>query len=364
MWTHYICETRTGKRLASVTPYSSTFSRKLNGVGQGNHDFVTSTLGEGSSTAARRNSRLDLTRTWARTLVSCWDDRPKYAGLIVAKDVNDDDGTVSLSTVELRELFKYRTTFGQNGYNGELDGRFVLQNQSLASIAGHLLWDVMQGPTGNWQLPLILPPRGMSGPESRAYHEFNLPIIETELAAIQNTEGGPDLDFDPSWADDGSLQWTSRVGDLSGATLEWKLNAPRPGLTQFKFVEDGNAQGSIFYAVGNGSDRDLKVATSKTTQASDEIALERVVRYSQERDRRVLSMRASEDLRTYKRPTRQYSFAMQADGEPNLRNIRLGQTLRTYTDGHDWLPDGWRTHRLVGFSGDLSNTVKLQLQAQ
>ncbi|MDY1005751.1 hypothetical protein [Curtobacterium sp. CFBP9011] len=278
--------------------------------------------------------------------------------------MDDAAGTVSLNTLELRELFKYRTTFGQNGYNGQLDGRFVLQNQSLASLAGHLLWDVMQGPTGNWQLPLVLPPRGMNGPESRTYHEFNLPIIETELAAVQNTKGGPDLDFEPSWTDDGSLQWTSRVGDLSGSTLEWNLNAPRPGLTKFQFTEDGNAQGSIFYAIGNGADLDLKVETSATVLAADEIALERVVRYTQERDRRVLSLRASEDLRTYTKPTRQYSFSMQADGAPNLGDLRLGQTLRTYTDGHDWLPDGWLTHRLVGFSGDLTNTIKLQLQAQ
>lgn len=362
MWTHFICETRTGRRLAEVDPITASFTRKLNGVGSGAHGFITTELGEGSSTAARRNSRLDLTRTWARTLVQCWDGRPKYAGLIVGKTVKDD-GTVTVNTAELRELFKYRTTFGQNGYNGELDGRFVLQNQSLASIAGHLLWDVMQGPTGNWQLPLILPPRGMTGTEDRAYHEFNLPVIETELAAIQNTEGGPDIDFDPEWAEDNSLRWTSRVGDLSGATLEWNLTARESGLTDFGFVEDGNAQGSIFYAVGNGQDRDLKVATSKTTQASDEIALERIVQYSQERDRHVLSMRASEDLRTYKRPTRQYSFNMRADDDPNMRNIRLGQTLRTYSSGHPWLPDGWLDHRLVGFSGDLSNTVKLQLQA-
>jgi hypothetical protein len=362
MWTHYICETRTGRRITEVDPIEGSFSRKLNGIGSGTHGFLSKTLGEGGSTAARRNSREDLTRPWVRTLVQCWDGAPKYAGLVLGKKVTKD-GKVSVSTIELRELFKRRTTFGQNGYNGELDGRFVLQKQSLASIAGHLLWDVMQGPTGNWQLPLILPPRGMSGPESLTYHEFHLPIIETELSAIQNMEGGPDIDFDPSWADDGSLQWTSRVGDLSGATLEWHLDAPKTGLTDFEFVDDGSAQGSIIYAVGNGSDRRLKVATSATVLGPDEIALERVMEYSQESDRRHLSMRASEDLRTFKRPTRQYSFSMQANAEPNLRNIRLGQTLRTYTTGHEWLPDGWLTHRLVGFSADLTNNVTLQLQA-
>lgn len=362
MWTHWICSTITGEKLVQVEPHQGSFSRKLNGVGSGSHEFVTSTIGVGASVAARRISRNDLTRTWARTLVQCWDDKPLYAGIITGKEPKGDG--VTINTVELRELFKYRTTFGANGYSGFEDGKFVHKDQSLASIAGQLLWVLMVGRTANWQLPLILPPRGMVGTEDRDYHDFNLPVVETELAAIQNAEGGPDLDFEPSWNANGNLQWTSRVGDLSGNTLEWNLSVPQPPLTDFGFSEDGNAQGNVFYAVGNGSDRDLKVATSATLLAADEPALERVVQHSQERKVPVLQGLANEDLRTFQKATRQYAFSMQADGRYGAANLRLGQTARTYTRGDDWLEDGWLNHRLVGFSGDLSNTIKLQLQQQ
>lgn len=362
MWTHWICATQTGKKLVRVEPSSGSFSRRMNGVGSGTHEFVSASLGLGASVAARRTSRLDLTRTWARTLVQCWDDKPVYAGLIVGKAVKGDK--VTLNTVEMREVFKYRTTFGLNGYSGFEDGKFEHKDQSLASIAGQLLWVLMVGPTANWQLPLILPPRGMAGTQDRSYHDFSLPVVESELTAIQDAEGGPDIDFEPSWAADNTLQWTSRVGNLSGNLLEWNLAAKAPVLTDFEFTEDGNAQGNIFYAVGNGSDRDLKVATSSGLLAGDDIALERIIQYSQERNRTVLQGNANEARRAFQKATRQYSFSMQADGSPGVRNLRLGQTARTYTQDDDWLPDGWITHRVVGFSGDLTNAIKLQLQSQ
>ncbi len=77
-------------------------------------------------------------------------------------------------------------------------------------------------------------------------------MIEDELAAIQNTEGGPDIDFDPGWSDNDTLQWEARVGALTGSPLEFNQTVAEPPLTDFGFDEDGNAQGNFFYAVGNG----------------------------------------------------------------------------------------------------------------
>lgn len=364
MWTHWICATRTGERLAQVYPTAGSFTRRMNGIGTGTHTLVSGELGAGASVNARRSNRVDLTRPWARTLVQCWDDKPIYAGLITGKSVDKPKGTVDLPTVDFRQLAKYRTTFGINGYNGKADEQLRLEKQSLASIAGYLIWDMMQGPTVNWQLPLILPPRDIAGTHDRTYHEFNLPIIEDELTAIQNTLSGPDIDFDPSWAADGTLQWTARVGDLTGNTLDWHLGVEQPGLTGFKFQEDGNKQGNVFYAVGNGSDRDMLLATSTTLLAPEEPAMERFVRYTSEKQQTVLQRRADSQIRTFRDPTRQYSYAMQADSTPGLLQLKLGQRLRTYMVDDDWITDGWVSNRLIGFSGDLTNTITLQLQGQ
>lgn len=363
MWTTWICATMTGIKLAQLGAVSSSFSRQLNGIGSGSHDFVTAELGAGASVAERRTSRLDLTRTWARTVVQCWDDVPMYAGVIVGKTTKDD-GTVSLNTVDVREILKYRTTFGQNGYNGQTDGRFTLQNKTLAIIANYLLADAtQQGLTANWSLPFQIPSREGTGNQSREYHEFNLPIIETELEALQDTNGGPDIDLNPVWSAS-RLRWECRVGDLTGPTIDFNLNATTTPATGFGFVEDGNAQGNVFYAVGNGSDRDLKVATSTGLLQADEPALERIVQHSQERSLPILQGHAQSALRTYQGPTRQFSLSMQADGEPGAGDLSLGQTVRTYTKDDDWLPDGWLSNRLIGYSADLTNTIKLQLQGQ
>ena len=99
----------------------------MNGVGTGTHTFVSPELGAGASVNARRSSRVDLTRTWSRTIVQCWDDKPIYAGLIVGKSVDDEARTVDVATVEFRELAKYRTTFGVNGYNGKADEQLKLE---------------------------------------------------------------------------------------------------------------------------------------------------------------------------------------------------------------------------------------------
>ncbi len=52
---------------------------------------------------------------------------------------------MSIQSKDVRELLRKRTTFGVNGYNGAADEQLRIDNQSLASIAGYLIWDVEQG---------------------------------------------------------------------------------------------------------------------------------------------------------------------------------------------------------------------------
>ncbi len=48
-WTYFICETISGRKLDQVQPTSAQATRKLNGIGTGTHEFVTATLGTGTS---------------------------------------------------------------------------------------------------------------------------------------------------------------------------------------------------------------------------------------------------------------------------------------------------------------------------
>jgi hypothetical protein len=362
MWTYFICDTVSGEKLEQVTPLGDGgFSRRLNEITDGAHTFATSAFGAGATVHERRGARLDLTRPWYRTLVQCWDGVPRYAGVIVRRSLNGPTGSFSLDHKDLRQIFTRRTTLGTDGYSGKTDGAFPVTNETLASLVGQLLWVSMQGATAQWKLPLVLPPRGVPGTESRVWRDYQMPIVEPELRELQNVDGGPDIDFAPRWSSSGKLEWEVRVGDLTGPQLEWNLSAPEPSLTLESFVEDGLNQGTAFYAVGNGSETDLLVRTARTSTNGP--ALERVVPYAQVDDGDVLQKHASADARAFAAPTREYEFSMQAGGSPGLNDLVLGQTIRTYTTGDEWLLAGWTSHRLVGFTGDHTSTVKLQVQS-
>jgi hypothetical protein len=364
MWSTVMCDTITGRRLATLEPVSCSGERKMNGIGTGSHTFVTSSIGAGATVDARRAARRDLLTPWARTLVQCWDGQPRYAGLLLNPVVNRDKGTVTVGHTEARELWKHRTTFGTNGYSGNIeDGKLPVLNKSLAAIAGWLIHVSLEGPAANWSMPFVLPDRDASGTNSRTWYDYNLPIIDSELTEIQDSEGGPDIDLVPRWSADGSLEWVIRVGALTGPTLDWNLSVPEPALTGVTSTLDGAKQSTVLYATGDGQEVDLLVRTARATSATVP-ALERIESYSQLEDLKALQGHANEDLATFRTPTTQYSMSMQADGTPGVADLVLGQKLRTYTADDDWFDDGWDAHRLIGYSFDLSNTITLQLQPE
>ena len=361
MWTYFIVDTVTGEKLEQVTPLDGGFTRRLNETTGGQHTFATSAFGAGATVHERRGARLDLTRPWHRTLVQCWNGRPRYAGVITRRTPKASGGTFSIDHKDVREILKARTTLGVDGYSGKTDGAFTITKETLASLVGHLLWVSMQGATDQWRLPLVLPPRGVAGEESRTWHDYNLPVIETELTELQNTDGGPDVDFYPRWSASGALEWEVRVGALSGPQLEWNLNTDQPELVLVDFVEDGLNQGTTFYAVGDGSEVDLLVRTARTSTNGP--ALERIESYSQVDDGDTLQKHASADARAFAAPTREYRFVMRADGRPGVNDLVLGQIIRTYSTGDEWLLAGWTEHRLVGFTCDTTTTVQLHVQS-
>jgi hypothetical protein len=364
MWSTVICDTITGRQLATVEPLSGSWERKMNGIGTGSHTFVTSSIGAGATIGARRASRRELLTPWGRTLVQCWDGVPRYAGLLLDPVLERDKGTVTVGHTEVRELWKHRTTFGTNGYSGNIeDGKLPILNQSLAAIAGWLIHVSLEGPGANWSLPFVLPDRSAAGTDSRTWYDYNLPFIDSELTEIQDSEGGPDIDLVPRWSATGTLEWVIRVGALSGAALEWNLSAPEPALTGVKSTLDGSKQSNVLYATGDGQEVDLLVRSARAASATIP-ALERIESYSQLEDLKALQGHANEDLATFRAPTTQHSMRMQADGTPGVSDLELGQTLRTYTADDDWFDDGWDAHRLIGYSGDLSNTITLQLQPE
>lgn len=283
-----------------------------------------------------------------------------YAGVILANTCDLSTGKLSVTHSDIRSIFSRRTTLGANGYGGVDGGRDEILNQTLDSIAARVILDGMTGPTTNYPLPIILP-AAVASVFSRTYWDWNFPFVDQILDDLQNYLGGPDTELAPSWSASGKLQWTFRSGYLTGPSKDFYMNVPKPGLFDVKVTTDAQKQATEVYAVGKGSEADMKVAYSAVS-SSTLPALVRVEQYKDVEDQAQLQGQADGDLNTYKAPTVQWDLSMMADGSPGLDELVLGANLRMYFKNHFWVPDGWTTVRLIGMSGDETNKVKLQVQ--
>ena len=361
MWTWTIVDTVSGNRLQDVIPVSNGWARVMNGIGSGSHAFVASAIGDNPN-ASGNSARRTLTAPWARTLVVSWDGISRYAGIILKRTYNPDTNRITIEHSELREIFKRRFTFGTNGYQGEGGGKLIIEKNTIASLVGWLIYQALQGTASNWSLPVILPPRNIAGPHTRTWHDYNFPVIESELTELQNAFGGPDIDFTPEWTEDRRLVWRSRVGALTGRRLEANLSAiERPKATKVVVTEDGAKSGNMLYALGDGQERDMLVRKARAN--TDQPALERIENYAQLKDLGWLQNHADADLATFRNPTEQVSFVIRAGDKPGVNDLVLGQPWGLYTKNSGWFDDGWHDYRLISYaSADLGENITLQMQ--
>jgi len=364
MWKTFLCQTLTGQPLMQVDSTSlSDFSweRRLNGIGSGSATFVMEGIGSGSSIAARRDSRRKLLEPWSRMLVHCWNDIPIYIG-VLTNPSKVTATTVTFDHSEIREVFKSRKTIGVSGYDPK--GLRRVTNESHVSIAGRLIRWACEGPSyANWMLPMAMPPVGMSGNQSRTWHDYNMPTIEDELAEIQDDDGGPDIDFRPRVRPDGTYYLEPRLGNLDGPLLEWIYSASRSSLAELSLDGNGDQQANVIYATGDGSEQKLLVRSAwQTSSDTDMIALEVDESYSQLKSGSALQSHAASGISSRQKPVSDWRLDVRADGIPGVGELVLGQPHRVYTTDHPWIFDRWSDLRLVGFKGGLDHKITLQMQ--
>jgi len=361
MWTYHICDTGSGEIIGEVKPSSGSWDRVMNGIGSGQHSFVLSDLGIPGNRASYQAIRRTLTAPNARTLVQSWDGQVTYAGFITDRSTDRESGVLTVQHSEIREIFKKRFTFGENGYQGEGGGKLIVENNTIESLVGWLVWQGMQGIGDNWSLPLIPPPRNITGGHTRTWWDYNFPVVESEITELQNAYGGPDIEFKPQWSASNTLEWQSRVGALDdGKTLDWNLSAERPRATQVKTKEDASKTANMVYTIGDGQERDMLVRKARASTAQP--ALERIENYAQLKELGWLQGHADADLATFRNPTEQVSWTIRAGDNPGIRDLVLGQRVRLYTKNDNWFEDGWHDYRLIAFSGDLTEDIRLETQ--
>ena len=367
-WSFWVCDTRTGVKQLQVFPSGGSFGRTLNAAGQGGSD----TFPLAASKLSRAQWK-DLTTPWRRTLVRCWDGVPVYAGVITGRSYDRDTKTLTVRHADIRALLAKRFPFGVNSYyaNGVsgAPGKLVLTNLSLRAIAANVVQQGLIGPHPIYSLPIVFPTLSEPGPYSRTYFNYNFATVPSALQELQDVDGGPDIDFAPRWSASGTLEWEMRAGTpatpaLTGGTFEFNLTSEECPLTHVNVDEDGSKQVNGMFTIGAGSEEDMRVAGRGIGDYGETIfpALDGTQSLKDIDDLNTLSLHSFSAINVQQNPTKQWGMSLLASGYPGLNRLTLGSTLRVYSKDDPWIDDGYASLRLIGFSGDMTENITLDVQ--
>ena len=367
-WSVWVCDTVSGEKLQRLPVAAFSWSRVLNGSGSG-----SATVKLNDAAVKKLNART-LTNPVSNTLVLDWDGVVVYAGVIWSRDYNREGTSLTLGHADIWSILSRR--FAVNHYESPIElWKTTYTGISLQQFAKNLMILGIYGhENANAMLPITLP-ADSTGTIKRTLYGYHLGNLVDALEDVMNESNGPDIDFRPRWVS-GALNWEMRVGTtanpkLPAGTYEWNLSASKSGMFDFTVKEDAEKLVTNMVAIGEGTEQDMLVRSNRIVNPTYP-HLERALSYKSESDGDRLYELANGGLQVYKTPTTQWAFSVKASGTPksggglDVRNkvtaLLPGGTARVYVQSDPWLANGWHTHRLVQFSGDLSEDVKLEFQ--
>lgn len=358
MWSTRIHDTQTGNFLAHIEVSASPW-------GRGSQTLRESqvVLDDGLSQSQWRGL---LANFWDRVLVQCWNGVPVYAGLIFAAPSYDSlNKIVTIRHGDPSYLLNRRWMHGvgpSTGGGGYVPtGTFSVSGRSLRGALVDILHQAYRAPvSGAWPIPVDLP-AATSGSFSKTWYFYQFENAADMVREIVESDNGPDIDLRPYFDAAGKLRWEQRIGNprLSGSTIEVNLTAEHDAPSVEVGVDGIKTATGIHYP-GKGSEVDMRVGSAAAPVSA---GLARDTLYTDKNEDSVarLSSRAAGLLSVLRSPTEQWSFTLNAM-EHSPSGIQIGSTIRTYSQGDPWIPDGWKNHRVVGFSGDLSNVYDVEVQ--
>lgn len=352
MWTVEIRDTQTGALRLRVEASGGAWGR--GDTSERQHTFML--RGDGLDRATRK----DLFRKWDRTIVQCWDGAPVYAGLVSTTSWDPATGVLTVSHVDIRAIARRRMLFGVGSYAPS--GTTVCTSLSRRGIARRIIYlGFVYEYSSAWPLPVNLPAEE-AGSITRTYYHYEFQTIDKLLSDVQSEDGGPDVDFQPKLSG-GLLSWDALIGSpyLTGPPFEFILkgDAQPSGVS---VTEDGQKQATGVFALGKGSEQDMRVGSIALSVTAG-ISKDFVVPHKDVDDVNRLNSLAASDVTALASPTVQWTMAVDAS-IVNPAEVRIGSPVKTWSQGDEWIDDGWTTHRIIAFSGDFTNKITLTLEVQ
>ncbi|MBB5159906.1 hypothetical protein [Saccharopolyspora phatthalungensis] len=249
----------------------------------------------------------------------------------------------------------------------------IYSDRTLRGIMRAMVLDNLS--QDGFMLPLDLPATE-TGTATRTYYGYELTTVWERMQDLTNVIDGPEFDFQPYFVSGTNMvRWQMLIG------------GPLLGNQQTTAVWDyGGALGSIdvdvngstspaarVWVKGSGTDRSLLTGYAEDTSLVqqgfppiDYVDSE----HTSATEQSTLEDYADADLAAFRFPTEQWTCSVRIDGarfqetgveiSPALGNWQLGDAPTFYVSGHPWLPDGGYRRRIIGFSGDGPEHVKLK----
>lgn len=350
-WRVWSCDTKTGQKLAVIPVSAFSWACALNAGSSGS---ATVLLDEARTKGFDWWTLLDVVR---RTLVIEWDGSPVYAGIIWSTDYDYDTKRLTVQHADLWSILSKRILFTSN--------LSTIENQKL-TMANKSLWDLARGiveagTAGAYSLPIFM--QGTTGgTHKRTWYGYEMPLVSDELEAIMNTEGGPDVVLDPRWSLDGErlehLMWD---GIESTGMIPVNLAANDKQLFNVRIRRDASKVATVMIGFGEGSEEDVQSYVSDPG-GSFYPHLVADAAIPKEKDPDVLFDRVDAAHYAVMGPTEQWSASMHASAAFRVTMLKIGRYFEVHSKGDPLILDGVQKLRIIQISGDLSETVKLELQ--
>lgn len=356
-WNTWLCDTITGENRFRIPVSGATWGRLLNKVSGGTTEIQ---LFDKGSSLITRASTLPL----AKTFVLDWDGYVVYAGPIWSRNYVFGTGVLTLTHRDIWSMFAKRLLVTTNTKGVEKTSlRIPAVGEPTVSKKTLLKGIVFEGTDAEssmYRLPIYYPD-DTAGPNARTYPGYGLTLVGDALQDVLDADSSVDVDFQPSWNSNGFLRYTMRAGNLNDSKIQWNAAAAMTGAFGLTWDDDAARVANNVIAVGEGAGEDMKIGAARN-ELSPFPAMENVISFKKETNVARLDELAAEHLRVFGAPTEQWGMSMMAGGKPGVKDLKLGGTASLLFSKDRWNPDGQINNRIIGFNGDLTQTVKLAFQ--
>jgi hypothetical protein len=354
-WRVFSVSTSNWTSKIELTPSASTWARALGSGKGGTTEFKVR-----DPFVAETATETNLA-PWKRMIVMDFYGIIIYAGFITGYSVDRDAGSVSVTHEDIYSLFSRRVMADILSDGVQTRPALAYASASRAMLMKQAIYQG-QNDASRFNLPIVLP-SDASGSWTRSYDPWNLPTVASILDDITSTENPPDMDLNPRWTDSGSIEWVMLAGDLTSGTWSWALDVPLSTASNLKVRRDGSGMANRIAAVGEGSEKKMLLSVADGSGTSDFLPLDKVISYKDEKVQADLAARARADLAKFSRATEQVSMDVGMDADFSVNQLSLGGTVNWHLKDDLFLAPGWRSSRLIEYSGDLSGIVHLEFQS-